>query len=117
MPFVIRPYHRFPAGYPVTYERLFEEGQGIVWDLSPTGLRLSGTLPLEVGDVCSLKVKLPTNRGVSILAGIVRWVRGEDYGVQTVVMEERAQVELDNYIRNRMNRVGVMMAHSGQESL
>jgi len=117
MPFMIRSYHRLPAGYPVTYERLFEEGQGTVWDLSPTGLRLSGTLPLTVGDVCSLKVTLPTNRGVSILAGIVRWVRGEDYGVQTVVMEERAQVQLDSYVRDRMNRFGVMMAHTGQEFL
>lgn len=114
MPFVIRQYHRLSAGYPVTYERLFEDGQGTVWDLSPTGLRFSGTLPLEVGDVCSLRVKLPANRGVSILAGIVRWVRGDDYGVQTVVMEERAQEELDLYIRDRMHRVGVMMAHSGQ---
>lgn len=117
MPFVIRPYHRLAAGCPVTYERLFEEGEGTVWDLSPTGLRLSGTLPLQVGDVCSLKVKLPTNTGVSILAGIVRWVRGDDYGVQTLVMEKRAQVKLNAYIRDRMNTVGVMIADSEKELL
>lgn len=117
MAFVIRPYHRLSAGCPVSYERLFEEGEGTVWDLSPTGLRLSGTLPLRVGDVCSLKVKLPTKMSISILAGIVRWVRGDDYGVQTLVMEKSAQVKLNAYIRDRMNTVGVMIAHNGKELL
>jgi PilZ domain len=80
MPFTIRTYHRLIAGYPVTYERLFEDGKGTAWDLSPTGLRLCGTLPLAVGDVFSLKVKLPSRTRVSILAGIVRWKQDEYYG-------------------------------------
>lgn len=33
MAFTIRPYHRLIAGCPVTYERLFEDGVGMVWDL------------------------------------------------------------------------------------
>ncbi len=105
MPFVIRPYHRFIAGCPVTYERLLDDGTGTVWDISPTGLRLSGTLPLAVGEVCSLMVKLPSNTRVSILAGIVRWVRGEHFGIETLLMEKKAQRRLDAYIRDRMKEL------------
>jgi len=105
MPFVIRPYHRLIAGCPVTYERLFEDGAGTVWDLSPTGLRLSGTLLLGVGDVCSLRVKLGGNSHVSILAGVVRWTRGEELGIETLLMEKKSKARLDAYIRDRMSTV------------
>lgn len=37
----------------------------------PTGWRLSGNLPLEPGDICSLIVILPTNTPVSVSAAIV----------------------------------------------
>ncbi len=56
MSFVLRHYRRFPVVSPMTYEHWFREGEGIVWNLSPTGWRLSGTLPLQLGDVCSLRV-------------------------------------------------------------
>lgn len=102
MPFIIRPYHRLIAGCPVTYERLFENGEGTIWDISPTGLRLSGTLPLAIGEVFSLKVTLPTRTRISILAGIVRWVRDEYFGVEILLLETKAQARLNAYIRARM---------------
>ncbi len=105
MAYIVRPYHRFPAACPVTYERLFEDGVGTVWNISPTGLRVSGTLPLQVGNVCSLKVTLPTHTHVSVLAGIVRWVRGEHFGIETLLMEKKAQRRLDAYIRDRMKEL------------
>jgi hypothetical protein len=42
MPFSIRPYRRFPVCCPVTYHAGLFEGQGIVWNLSVNGWRLSG---------------------------------------------------------------------------
>lgn len=62
MPYVVHSYRRFPVVSPVTYEHWFREGKGIVWNLSPTGWRLSGTLPLQLRDVCSLTVMLSTNK-------------------------------------------------------
>ena len=56
MSFVPCHYSRFPVVSPVTYEHWFREGEGIIWNLSPTGWRLSGTLPLQLGDVCSFRV-------------------------------------------------------------
>jgi hypothetical protein len=85
----------------VTYEHWFREGEGTVWNLSPMGWRLSGDLPLAVGAVCSLSVMLPTNKRVSVAAGIVRWVRGQDYGIETLVMDGKAQASLSKYLQRR----------------
>jgi len=105
MAFILRPYQRFPIVCEVTYENWFREGHGTVWNLSPNGWRMSGTLPLQCGDVCSLRVVLPTQKQISIMAGIVRWVRGEDYGIETLVMDGKAQVCLSKYIRERMREL------------
>jgi len=105
MPFVIRPYCRLPVNIPVTYENWFREGEGVVWNLSPTGWRVSGNLPLEVGTVCSLSVMLPTNKRVSVAAGIVRWARGQEFGVETLVMDGKAEARLGTYIQERMKEL------------
>src|SRR5215831_12966368 len=80
MPFTIRPYCRIPVSCPVTYQTGLFEGYGTVWNLSLTGWRFSGDLPLRIGEVCSLTVTLPPYQLVYVAAGIVRWVRGEEYG-------------------------------------
>lgn len=105
MPYVLRPYRRFPVVCDVLYEHWFRIGQGIVWNLSTTGWRVSGTLPLQCGDVCSLRVVLPTYKRVSVAAGIVRWARSEDFGIETLVMDAEAQARLDQYIQERMNNL------------
>ena len=64
MAFVLRPYRRLPAVIPATYEHWLGEGEGIVWNLSSSGWRLSGDLSLALGDICSLTVMLPTNKSI-----------------------------------------------------
>ena len=59
MPFTIRLYRRFPFCSPVTYQTGLFEGYGTVWNLSLTGWRFSGDLPLRIGEMCSLTVILP----------------------------------------------------------
>ncbi|MDH4079791.1 MAG: PilZ domain-containing protein [Nitrospira sp.] len=100
--FIIRPYRRFPVACPVAYEHCFQEGQGTVWNVSSTGWRMSGDVPLQCGDVCSLNVILPTNKPVSVAAGIVRWVKGEEFGIEILVMDGKAQTHLGKYIQERM---------------
>jgi len=101
MPYVLRPDRRFPVVASVTYDHWFQEGTGTVWNLSNSGWRLSGTLRLECGDVCSLCVMLPTYKTIAVAAGIVRWVRGEEFGLETLVMDGKAQARLGAYIRGR----------------
>jgi hypothetical protein len=101
MAFALRPYRRFPVVCPVHIEHWFREEEGILWNLSTTGWRLSGDLPLEIGAVCSLSVMLPTNKRVSVAAGIVRWVRREEFGIETLVINGKAQAHLSDYIRQQ----------------
>jgi len=99
MAFILRPYRRFPVVCAVRYEHGWREGEGIVWNLSPMGWRLSGNLPLKPGDVCSFNMTLPTNKQISVTAGIVRWVMGEEFGIETLVMDGKAQARLSTCIR------------------
>ncbi|MBU6433769.1 MAG: PilZ domain-containing protein [Nitrospirae bacterium] len=102
MPFTIHPFRRFPVYCPVTYQCGPFEGHGTVWNLSLVGWRFSGNLPLRVGEVCSLTVNLPTQQRAYIAAGIVRWVRGEEYGVETLVVDDESREDMEQYLWQRV---------------
>jgi hypothetical protein len=72
MPFTVRPSRRFPACCPVTYHAGLFEGQGIVWNLSVSGWRLSGDLPMRPGETLSLTVTLPNEQQIKIPEAVVR---------------------------------------------
>jgi hypothetical protein len=76
MPFSIRPYHRFPVHCSVTYHADPFQGQGTIWNLSCTGWRLSGNLPMRQGETLSLTVTLPNEQRIKIPEAVVRWSRG-----------------------------------------
>jgi len=99
MAFVLRPDRRFAVAIPATYENWSQKGQGMIWNLSSAGWRLSGDLPLALGDICSLSMTLPTKKHIAVLAGIVRWVRGEEFGIETLAMNKTAQARLRTYIQ------------------
>ncbi len=101
MPFLIRPFRRFPVCCPVTYQCGLFEGHGTVWNLSLVGWRFSGNLPLRFGEVCSLTVNLPTQQRIYIAARIVRWVRGEEYGVETLVIDDESREDVEEYLTSR----------------
>lgn len=103
MPFLIRPSRRFPVCCPVTYHYTDFEGHGTVWNVSLTGWRFSGNLPLRIKEVCSLTVNLPSEPPIYVAAAIVRWVqRGEEYGVETLVMDDESREDLEQYICQRV---------------
>jgi len=102
MPFLIRPSRRFPECCPVTYHCGDFVGHGTVWNLSLTGWRFSGNLSLRIGEVCSLTVNLPTQETLYVAAGIVRWVRGEEYGVKTFVIDDESREDMEQYIWQRV---------------
>jgi PilZ domain-containing protein len=102
MRFTIRPHRRFPVCCPVTYQCGDFEGHGIMWNVSLTGWRFSGNLPLRVGEVCSLTVNLPTQETIYVAGVIVRWVRGEEYGVETLVMDDESREDMEQYLWQRL---------------
>ena len=91
MPFSIRPHRRFPVCCPVTYHAGLREGHGTVWSLSVNGWRLSGNVPMRVGQTCPLTVHLPNQLSLFVAGAIVRWVRGQEYGLETLVADKQAQ--------------------------
>ena len=68
------------------YEHANRECYGTVTNVSSIGWRVSGSLMLEPGDVCTLIIKLRRKTWISVAAGKVRWVRGEEAGIETLVM-------------------------------
>src|SRR5262249_48234182 len=101
MPFKIRPYRRFPVQCSVTYKAGLYLGRGTVWNLSRYGRRLSRSLPLRLGQTCSLTVSLPNHQSLFVASVIVRWVRGDEYGVETLVTDETDEDHIAHYIRER----------------
>lgn len=49
--------------------------------------------------MCSLTVNLPSEPPIYVAAVVVRWVhRGEEYGVETLVMDEESREEMEEYL-------------------
>ncbi len=67
MPFSNHSYRRFPVVCTVTYNAGPFQGQGTIWNLSFTGWRLSGELPMRPGETLSLTVTLPNEQRIVAL--------------------------------------------------
>jgi len=102
IPFSIRPYRRFPVCCPVTYQVEDFKGHETVWNYSLSGWRFSGNLPLRGGEIFSLTMTLPSDQRVYVLAAIVCWVRGEEYGADTLFMDEQSQEVLEQYLDQKL---------------
>jgi hypothetical protein len=102
MSFSIRPYRRSPVQCSVTYNAELFQGHGTVWNLSLAGWRVSVNLPLRIGEVCSLTVNLPTQQRAYIAARIVRWVRGEECEVETLVIDAESREDVEQYLWQRV---------------
>jgi hypothetical protein len=106
MPFTLRLYQRFPVYGSVTYNAGPFQGQGTVWNLSLSGWKLSGDLPLQVGQMCSLTVNLPNEERIVVTAAIVRWVRGQEYGLETLAVEKQTHSRVERVIKRLVQESG-----------
>ena len=106
MPFTLRLYQRFSVHCPVTYHAGLFQGQGSVWDFSLIGWKLSGDVPLRVGQTCSLTVNLPNEESIVVAAAIVRWVRGQEYGLETLAIEKQTHSRVEHVIKRLVQESG-----------
>ena len=100
MPVTIRSCRRFPVCCPGTYNPGPLEGKGIVWNLSLNGWRLTGDVPLRIGQTCPLTVHLPNQISLFIAGAIVRWVRGQEYGLETLVVDSHTQSRMEQLVQH-----------------
>lgn len=98
MPFTIRPFRRFPVQCSVTYHAGPFQGQGTVRNLSCTGWRLSGDLPMRPGETISLTITLPNEQRIEIPEAVVRWSRGQEFAVEIRSIELHTQARLQHYV-------------------
>ncbi len=96
MPFSIRPFRRFPVHCAVTYNAGPFQCQGTVWNLSCTGRRFSGDLPLRPGATLSLTVTLPNEQQIVVPEAAVWWSRGQEFGIETGETPKHRQARLIN---------------------
>ena len=101
MPFSIRPLRRFPVQCSVTYNAGPFQGQGTIWNLSCTGWRLSGDLPMRPGETLSLTVTLPNEQHILIPGAAVRWSRGQKFAVENLAIEPHTRARFQHYV-NRL---------------
>ena len=98
MPFIIRPFRRFPVQCPISYHAGPSRGLGILWNFSVNGWKLSGDVPLHVGQLCSLTVSLPNLPNFVVSTAIVRWARNEEYGLETLAIDKQVHRQLEQVI-------------------
>ncbi len=99
MPFVLRPYRRFPVQCSVTYNAGPFQGQGTVWNLSVSGWRIAGDLPMRPGETLSLTVTLPNEQRIGVHEAVVRWSRGQEFAVENVAVERNNKARLEHYLK------------------
>jgi hypothetical protein len=72
MPFTLRPYRRFLVQCAVTDNAGLFQGQVTVWNLSCSGWRLSGDLPMRPGGTLLSTVTLPNEQCIEVPQAVVR---------------------------------------------
>ena len=99
MPFTLRLNQRFPMQCAVTYNAGPFQGQGTIWNLSCTGWRLSGDLPMRPGETLSLTVTLPNEQHIEVPEAVVRWSRGQEFAVENLAIEPHTHARLQHYVK------------------
>ena len=111
MPFTIRSHRRFPVQCSVTYNAGPFRGQGTVWNLSRSGWRPSGDLPMRPGETLSLTVTLPNEQRIEVPEAVVRWSRGQEFAVENLVVERHTHARLQHYVKRLAKDSPSMISH------
>ena len=64
------------------------------------GWRLTGDVPLRVGQTCPLTINLPNQSSLVVAAAIVRWGRGQEYGLETLVADKQTQSRVEHIVQH-----------------
>jgi hypothetical protein len=56
--------------------------------------------------MCSLTVNLPNEESIVVTAAIVRWVRGQEYGLETLAVEKQTHSRVERVIKRLVQESG-----------
>lgn len=87
-----RRHARYPVNYPATFSNNRICGFGMITDVSAGGCRVKSKTTVAPGDVGQLLITLPSGFTPLIISqAFVRWVRGNECGLEFVRMDPEAQ--------------------------
>ena len=99
-PHYSRTYHRFPLHYPVVFGGAPFVGEGILTNLSLKGCSVLCDREVLRGSDVRVSVLLPDQTtALSIELGTIKWVQGEQFGVEFLRVPLEARQRLNNMLR------------------
>ena len=99
-PHYSRTYHRFPLHYPVVFGGAPFVGEGILTNLSLMGCSVLCDREVLRGSDVRVSVLLPDQTAaLSIDLGTIKWVQGEQFGVEFLRVPLEARQRLNNMLR------------------
>ena len=99
-PHYSRTYHRFPLHYPVIFGGAPFVGEGILTNLSLMGCSVLCDREVLRGSDVRVSVLLPNQTAaLSIDLGTIKWVQGEQFGVEFLRVPLEARQRLDSMLR------------------
>jgi hypothetical protein len=99
-PHYSRTSHRFPLHYPVVFGGAPFVGEGILTNLSLKGCSVLCDREVLRGSDVRVSVLLPDQRtALSIELGTIKWVQGEQFGVEFLRVPLEARQRLNSMLR------------------
>ena len=65
----------------------------------PFSIRPFRRFPVQCGEVLSLAVNLPHHQEIFLYHAVVRWSRGEEFGIETIEAPKPTNARLTHYVR------------------
>jgi hypothetical protein len=95
-----RIYHRFPLHYPVIFGGAPFVGEGTLNNLSLMGCSILGDREVLCGSEVRVSLLLPNQaKALSVDLGTVKWVQGEEFGVEFLRLPNEARKRLNSALR------------------
>ncbi len=110
-PHYSRTYHRFPLHYPVVFGGAPFVGEGILTNLSLMGCSVLCDREVLRGSDVRVSVLLPDQpAALSIELGTIKWVQGEQFGVEFLRVPFEARQRLNSMLRVEL--IGLLKARA-----
>jgi len=112
-PHYSRTYHRFPLHYPVVFGGAPFVGEGILTNLSLMGCSVLCDREVLRGSDVRVSVLLPDQTtALSIEFGTIKWVHGEQFGVEFLRVPFEARQRLNSMLRVEL--IGLLKARAAR---
>ena len=97
-----RQHRRFPVQFRSSFSSVnIVGGEGALADLSVRGCRVESRIAVKPGTELQLKVHLPNESApLGISVAVVRWSRGETFGVEFMDMKDEEWKRLGRFIKS-----------------